>query len=299
MTRVSSFQVANESLYGIQSAYSRFERVSAQLSTGKQVNNPSDDPVGTSQALDYRQQIAEIDQFGRNIDQAKGFMSQTESSLSSINTLVRSARSIAVQGANDTNTQDTRDALAAQIDNIIQQVGAIGNTQYAGRYLFAGQQTQTAPMVNTGSGVYTYSGGTVATQDDKLIIDVGRDEAMKVNTTGEETLMPLLNSLKSLRDHLSTGNTQTISRTDIANMDTGLGKITEVRADMGAKIQRLELTKSRNDQSKLNFTKFISDIEDTDTAKAVVEYQTAQTTYQAALQTTAKVFQYSLLNFIS
>ena len=111
--------------------------------------------------------------------------------------------------------------------------------------------------------------------------------------------MPLLNSLKSLRDHLSTGNTQTISRTDIANMDTGLGKITEVRADMGAKIQRLELTKSRNDQSKLNFTKFISDIEDTDTAKAVVEYQTAQTTYQAALQTTAKVFQYSLLNFIS
>ncbi len=297
-TRISSFQVAQQSLYGIQSSYARYERVSTQLSTGKQLNTPSDNPVGTSQTLNYRRQISEIEQFGRSIDEAKGFISQTEASLDSVNTLLRSARSLAVQGANDTNNQDARNALAAQVDNIIGQIGSLGNTQYGGRYIFAGQQTQTAPLVQTGAETYTYTGGKNSTGDGKLIYDVGRDESLQVNTTGDETLLPVLTALKSLRDNLSTGNTQAISRTDLASLDTGLSTVTAVRADLGAKVQRLDLTKTRNEQSKVNFTKFISDIEDTDTAAAVVEYQTAQTTYQSALKVTASVFQYSLLDFL-
>ena len=298
MSRVSTFQITQESLYGIQDSYSRYEKYSNQLSTGKQLTNPSDDPVGTALTLDYRQQSAELDQFGKTINQAKGFLSQTENALDSVNTLIRTARSLALQGANDTQTQDSRDALATQVDNIIKQVATLGNTQYGSQYIFAGQQTQTAPIVATGAGVYTYAGGKTSTGDGQIVLDIGRNDSVQVNTTGDTTIIPILNTLKSLRDNLSTGNARAITAIDLDNLDKSLSTITSVRADFGAKVQRLTQTQNRNDQSKVNFSKFISDIEDTDTAQAVVSYQSAQSTYQAALKVTAGIVQYSLLDFI-
>ena len=296
-TRVSSSQIANSSLFGIQEAYSRFDTAQQKVNTGKQLNTPSDDPAGTSQTLEYREHVSELDQFGRTVAQAKNFLSTGESALDNVTSLARQARTIAVQGASDDVDANARAALSGQIDNIIKQIATLGNTTYGNRYVFSGQHTNLAPLIGTPTG-YKYVGGTAATNDADLTLDIGRNETIKTNVTGDQVLVPILTTLGKLRDDVATGATGIVSRDDLSQLDTQINKVLAARADMGSKIQRLDLTTMRNAVTKDNYTKFISNIEDADIPSSIVEMQTAQTAYQAALQSTARTFQNSLLDFI-
>jgi flagellar hook-associated protein 3 FlgL len=295
--RVSTTQIAENSLFGVNEAYTRFSDALRKVNTGKQLEKPSDDPSGLAQALDLHERVSELDQFGRTLDQAKGFLATSETSLDSVNTLLRQARNAAVQGANDTTGQEASVALAGQVQNIITQIGNIGNTSYGARHVFAGQRTTTPPFQGSGQG-FSYVGGTAATNDADLSLDIGRGETLKINVTGDQVFAPILTSLAKLRDDLATGARGIISRDDLADLDTQINNVVSVRADFGAKIDRITQTQDRNSLTKVNFTEFISNIEDTNIPKAVVELQSAQTAYQAALQSTARSFQTSLLDFL-
>lgn len=297
ITRVSTFQSVDRAVFSVQAASARVDAAQHRVSTGKQLTQPSDDPTGTSQTLNFRKRIADLDQYSKTMDQAKGFMSTSEAALDSVTILVRQARSLAVQAASDTISTESRAGIANQIQNIITQVGNLGNTAYGSRYVFGGQRTQTVPFVNS-SDSYTYQGGTVLNGDGNLTLDVGRGEEMVTNVTGDKVFPAILDSLNELRDHVSTGNVQLTSREDLAKLDTQLGNLLNVRADLGSKIQRIEQTKTRNDSLKVSFTEFVSQIEDADLPKSITELQTAQLGYQAALQATASGFKSSLLDYI-
>lgn len=314
--RVSSTQIAESSLLGIMNAYSRFDIAQGKVNTGRQLQKPSDDPSGTAQTLNFRQSVSELVQYGKTMDQAKGFMSTAESALDSVSALLRQARTFAVQGASDNVSSETRQALAGQIQDIITQLGNLGNTTFGARYVFAGQRTSSPPFQASGSG-FAYTGGTKAAGDGDIVLDIGRGEALTINATGDNVFSPLIQPdtpgsvgpppvaptksiLSQIRDDINFGGSAsgTLSRTDIAELDDQINKVLAVRADLGSKIQRIDLTQQRNSQTQVNFTRFISDIEDADIPKAMVELQTAQTAYQAALQSTARAFQSSLLDFL-
>ena len=297
ITRVSTFQAVDRALYSVQAASGRVDAAQQRISTGKQLNQPSDDPTGTSQTLNFRKRIANLDQFNKTMDQAKGFMSTSETALDSVTLLIRQARSLAVQAASDTITAESRAGIANQIQNIMTQVGNLGNSNYGSRYVFGGQRTQTAPFLNSGDS-YDYQGGTPLNGDGNLTLDVGQGEEMVINVTGDKVFPAILDTLKDLRDHVSTGNVQLTSREDLEHLDKQLGNLLNVRADIGSKLQRIEQTKSRNEGLKLSFTEFVSKIEDADLPKSITELQTAQLGYQAALQATASGFKTSLLDYI-
>ena len=127
------------------------------------------------------------------------------------------------------------------------------------------------------------SGGTAATNDADLALDIGRSESMKINVTGDQLFVPLLTTLGKLSDDVAKGATGTVSNDDLSQLDTQLNNVLSARADMGSKIHRLTSTAMRNDVTKQNYTKLISNIENADIPSSVVELQTAQTAYQAAL----------------
>jgi flagellar hook-associated protein 3 FlgL len=295
--RVSSSQIVDSSLAGISSAYARYADAQQKLNTGKQLNVPSDNPSGFAQSLDFTQQISEIDQYGKTLDHARGFIATSESALGDVSTALREARTLAVQGANYNPDDQARQAIATQIQDIINQLGTIGNTTYGSQHVFAGQRTTTAPFTSNGAG-FTYSGGTAATYDADVNLDVGRGETLKTNVTGDQVFTPALTALANLRDDVANGKTITVSQQDISALDDQISNVLTVRADFGSKINRIDATKQRNDLTKVNFTKFVSDIQDTDLPTAVVNLQTSQTAYQAALQSTVRAFQTSLLDFL-
>lgn len=292
-TRVSSTQMADRSLYSISTAYARLDTAQRHVNTGRRIEKPSDDPSGTAQVLGLRARLGEIEQFGRSMDQAKGFMSTTETALDGVSALIRQARSYALSGANDTLDGDTRAALATQIGNIIGQITQIGNSNYGARHVFAGQRTDAPAFVGS-----AYQGGTDDAGDGAIFMDIGRGESIRVNVTGEAVLTPVIEKLEALRLHVAYGESDKVSREDLAALDTEISSVMSARADLGSKIQRVENTRQRNDALKVNFTAFMTDIEDVDMPTAIVELQTAQTAYQAAVQSTAFAYQTSLLDFL-
>jgi flagellar hook-associated protein 3 FlgL len=296
--RVSTLQVAENSLFNITNAYSRLADAQSEVGTGLQLQQPSDNPVGTAQVLGYQAQSAMITQYNSNMDQANGFLSTSSSALSNLTNLVQQARTYALQGASQNNSQQTLEGLATQVQDIINQVGNIGNSTYGSRYVFAGQRTTTPPLVANGNG-FNYAGGSVATNDAAVNVAVGNGQSMQINVSGDQVFTPLLSALGQLRDDLASGASSTLSRTDVANLDTQLNNIEAVNADMGSKIQQITQNQQRNQLTLTNLTQFVSNIQDADMPKAIVGLQTAQTAYQAAAEATAYSFQTSLLNFLS
>ncbi len=296
--RISSTQIADNSIYQISQSYSRYADAQGVVNTGKQVNQPSDNPTGVAQSLGFRHQYDQISAYQTTIAQAKSFLSSTDNALGSVNNLLRQARTIAVQAGSNVITNDTRSALITQIQNIITQVASVANSTNGTRYLFAGQQTDKQPFTANSAGDYVYSGGKAATGDAAIKLDVGRGDTVQVNVTGDTVFTPILANLKSLRDDLSLGQSASISNTDLANLDAQITNVLGVRADVGAKVNRLTQQSSDYDVTKENLTQLISTIEDANYAKAVVDYQTAQTSYQAAISSTAKIYQTSLLDFL-
>src|SRR6478672_4524953 len=134
--RVSSTQIVDSSLVGINAAYSRFTDAQEKINTGRQLNKPSDNPTGLARSLDFTEQVAEIDQFGKTLDQARGFVATSESALDSVNSLLRQARTYAVQGASTSTNDQARQAVAAQVQNVINQLGNVGNSTYGSRFVF-------------------------------------------------------------------------------------------------------------------------------------------------------------------
>ncbi len=294
--RVSSTQIINNSLLGIQQSYSQLNTAQSQLDTGLQLQQPSDNPAGTQQVLDFQERVAEITQYSKNIDSAKGFLSTIDSALGTVSNLTQQARSLVVQGATGTVDQTTQSALATQLGTIIKQIASVGNTTYGAQYVFSGQRTNTAPLQSGASG-YTYAGGTAATGDAALNYQIGRNQTVQVNVTGDQVFVPLLNTLTKAQNDIAGGSTVAASA-DLAQIDTQLTTVLNAQGDAGSKVNLLTQTQQSQALSQQNYTKDISNIEDANLPKTIVALQTAQTAYTAALTATSRTFQNSLLDFL-
>jgi len=295
--RISSSQIAENSLIAISRAYERFTAAQERVSTGRQLNKPSDDPAGLQQALGYTRLMDNIDQFRRNIDYAHGFLGATDSALGEATTALRQARTLAIQGASDTVNVEARTGLASQVADLIDQLHRIGNSTHGSRYLFGGQRTTQPPFVG-GGGSYTYQGGTAASGDDKLFVEVAEGDQMVINVTGDRVFTDAMATLTALRDHIATGQISIISRDDLVALDKALETVLGIRAEVGGRVQRLEQTLQQLELTRLAYAESLSKVVDADLIRATLDMRTAETTYQAALAASVRGFQQSLLDFL-
>lgn len=116
------------------------------VSTQKQINEISDDPLGLSQTLSLRNSIASLEQIERNVFMGKSWLESVENAMNSVNNLILEAKSETSRLANDSTTIDERAAAVERIDNIIEQIITLGNTQVNGNYIFSGTETTVAPI---------------------------------------------------------------------------------------------------------------------------------------------------------
>ena len=145
-------RIATSTIYAQQTAaiddqQALYAQIGATLSSGKQLNDPSDDPTRIAQDLSVRTAIDATGQQAKNVQSAVSELTTTDSALSSLTAVLQSARQLAIQGASDTLTKQQRAALGSQIDQLLQQSVAIGNTSYAGRYVFGGTKSSATPPV--------------------------------------------------------------------------------------------------------------------------------------------------------
>ncbi|HEY4439341.1 MAG TPA: flagellar hook-associated protein FlgL [Candidatus Elarobacter sp.] len=147
--RIATSTIYAQQIAAIDDQASLYAQVGQQLSSGKQVSNPSDAPGQIAQDLGLHTTISTTNQQATNVQNAVSELTTTDGALSSLTSVLQSARALAIQGASDTLTDQQRTSLANQIDQIVQQAVAIGNTSYGGRYIFAGTSTKANPPVIT------------------------------------------------------------------------------------------------------------------------------------------------------
>ncbi len=152
--RIATSTVYDNQISQIDTLSAQQQQYGAEASSGKQLNVPSDNPMEIAQDLAVRASIAQENQGSSNIQNASAQLTTVDGALSSLTGIMQSARSIAVQAAGGLQTSAQLQALANQVDGLLQQAIGVANTKYAGQYVFAGTANPTAaPVTPTGQPI--------------------------------------------------------------------------------------------------------------------------------------------------
>ena len=142
-----------------------------QLSTGRKINLPSDDPAGLVRSLRLRTSITQGEQYISNIGDAINFMETTDSAFNNINQIMLRVRELTVKAANETNDQSAEQAVAAEIRELNGQLKMIANTTYGTKYIFGGRNVTEAPS----------QGDKWLGNDEDLELEIGTDVKIPIN----------------------------------------------------------------------------------------------------------------------
>jgi flagellar hook-associated protein 3 FlgL len=159
MTRISLQQAFTQGLRGILNVQSQLFKTQNQISTGKRVLTPADDPVAAARILQLDQATAETAQFQKNIKGAQTSLELEDTQLDSVTNLLQRVRELTVQAGDGALSRTDREGIAAELRARMDELVALANTRNtSGEYVFGGYKGEQAPFVGDGSGYYTYRG---------------------------------------------------------------------------------------------------------------------------------------------
>lgn len=270
-----------------------------QLSSGKEIHRPSDDPFGSTRVMSLRNSLAQNKQYLRNIEDSMGWIDMTDTALGNMGDILTRIKELSIQGFSGTMAENDRHAVEVEVKQLINQLAQIGNTKYDGKYIFAGSATTQRPFSVNGD-MLSYNGTDRVLEREiservSLVINIPGNWINEGRFAGELT-EDLASTLNKLVSALAT--TEENDESHIEKLEEHINNILALRAEMGAKYNRLEAAKHKNEEETLNMTELLSKTEDIDFAGKIMEYMTLQNVYMASLSTGAKIMMPTLLDFL-
>jgi flagellar hook-associated protein 3 FlgL len=283
------------------------QRKTEELSSGKQLLYPSDNPVDAARVLRFKRLISTFERFNRNIDFAKTSLENGESVLDTVVNTLQEARAKIVQVMNTgvINEEDAKtlvDYFKAVKEYIINQA----NFKIGDNYIFGGVKVQDPPFDSDG----TYNGSTNVTtvavaNGVEVNLNFNGAEAFGVNSTSGkitsvEVIDQIINIIESGNINQLNTATITVDGTQMKLLDAfdkGLNQIMEYRSILGTQIATVENLKTQNENLRLHYSDLVSKLEDADYAQTISEYEKAKTAYDALLAAIQQTKDLSLLKY--
>jgi flagellar hook-associated protein 3 FlgL len=291
-SRVTETSMTTRALGDLQRSLGRGQRLQSQISSGKQLSRPSDSPTGTVTSLQLRGEVRATQQYSRNADDGLGWLGTIQDKLGDASSQVLRVRDLTLQAMNTANTDQSREALAVEIDNIKATLIGSANTKYMDRPVFGG--TTAGSVAYDGTGNYKGDAGQTTRT-------VGPNAKVRIETTGPEAFGTGPTQLFQVLTDISAAvraNSSTALDSGLNNLDSAHDLLKSTLSDVGARYNRVTQMKQSAQDHLLSVSSQLSDVEDVDLPKAIMELQIQQTSYQAALAATAKVIQPSLIDFL-
>ena len=293
--RTTSLSLSRGVLADVAKANQRLARTQEKLSSGKDLMRPSDDPTRVARSLQLRTEMEGVRQYQNTVGEALGWTSVTETALNQIAEALHRVREMTVQAANDAAGPDSREAIGKELVGLLDTIKIAANASYGGRYVFAGSETNLRP----------YQTGAVDNYDgDNLIFEreIGPGVRLPVNVVGPDVIGDetggLLGTIRTVIDHLDDPGVGDLLSNDLDDLDDRLDELNAVRATVGAVMNRLETAGSRLAEYEGTTLGMLSENEDTDMAKAMIDFSIQQSALQAGLKAGASIVQTSLLDFL-
>nr|MBO2494552.1 flagellar hook-associated protein FlgL [Clostridia bacterium]PZN11658.1 MAG: flagellar hook-associated protein FlgL [Caldicoprobacter oshimai] len=277
----------------------KLEKLQSQLSSGKRILKPSDDPVAVSKSLKLRADLAYNQQYVSNADNAISWLEATESALKDLGDVLHRARELAVQASNGALAPEDRMTIADEIEQLQKHVVQVGNTTYAGRYIFAGYKTDKPPFEVVqqvdGSLRLDYKGDS-----GKIAFEIGIGNRIEVNVlggSGGAEIDEIYDVLERFKNELRNGTNANLDGY-IGEIDQRMTQILSQRSAVGAKVNRFELIRARLKEEEINFTSLLSQNEDVDVAEVIMRLKEAENVYRASLAAGARIIMPTLMDFL-
>ncbi len=288
--RISNSLLQSRVLRDLQGNLALVTQTQAKVSSGKRFEVMSEDPIAGGQVLTADRGLRAIDQYRRNSTSARTRTDAEEAVLSQLTDLITRAKQLALQEGSAGGSGQTRAAAKSEVDGIINQVIALGNTQIGSEYLFAGNQSTTKPFDAAG----LYYGDTGTRQ-----AEIGQNQLLTTNHNGQELLVSsgTLASLQQLSTALNNGAPSAIGVVAFA-LDSAFDATQTLLATNGARVRQIESAMSNTDALETSFTQTKSDAQGVDLAAATTRFVGAQNTLQAALLSTSKILSISLTDYL-
>ncbi len=330
--RITNNMIIANMTRNISNNQARENKYQTQLATGKKISVPSDDPVVAARALKLRTDVSKLEQYKKNIGDAQSWLSATDEALSKLGAVLQQARDKMVQAANGTNTPQETQAIAMELKQLRIQAVHLSNSTYSGRYIFSGFKTdqkvmnddETSPdfgkfLINVDTATVVDPAATPPKTEiakERILYEVGVGDSININITGGDLfnsrytgnnntgiavaseIPSMIKMFDGVIASMENGDSKAISD-QLATIDLEIGNVLRVRADIGARQNRMDLTEDRMDSDLVNFTASMSTNEDIDVAEAIMNLKNEENVYQASLAAGARVIQQSLVDFLN
>lgn len=303
--RISTNSMYQSGIARIGNLQSEQAKLSEQISTGRRISSPSDDPVASARALEISTAKNANAKFADTRQTAQLKLNTLESNLTSVTNLLVSAQSSLVGAGNATLSDTERSFIASELKGSLEELIGLANTQDAsGNYLYAGFKTSTVPFVATATGA-NYAGDS-----NQQLLQVDTQRQMAVNATGDYVFQANGNdvfaTLSKIVTLLNTPITDSITQTNFSNglkdaiggLKGSVDNVLNVRADIGAKLKEIDNLDITGSDRELQYSKSLSEIQDTDYASALSDFAKQQTIMEAAQKTFVQMTSLSLFSLL-
>lgn len=299
--RIGTLQLFRQGVSSILDQQSRLAITQNQLAVGKRIVNPADDPTGSAQLIGLSETAKTTGQFQRNILAARTRLELQDSALGSVGDAMQRVRELTVSSLNDTKGADERNAIAAEVRQLADEVMGLANRKDGnGQYMFAGFQVLTVPFSETAPGVFSYAGDQGQRQ-----IQIGPARQVADGDSGQAVFMDIADGGGGFEDIFTTlenlatdleANAPSAGSLD--QIDRAMDQLLTFRATAGARLNALESQENINGALLVQLEQTRSSIEDLDYAEAATRLSQESVILQAAQQSFVKVQGLNLFNFL-
>jgi flagellar hook-associated protein 3 FlgL len=291
--------VVPDILAGLQESQTTLNQALEEVSTGKSVNVPSDNPAAASEMVQNTIETANVDQYTQNVTGVQSQVQAADSALSSVESSLTQAISLGTEGANGTESTADQQAIASQVQGILSSVVTQANTSYEGSYLFGGTATSQQPYTADSSSPtgYTYNGN-----NGQNSIAIGDSSSVQVNLPGSQifsnSTTNVLGSLSALVTALQSGNSSAIG-TAVSGVTSALNYVGQQRVFYANADGQLNSQETYLQQETVNLSSQQTSLVGVNLTQAAMNLSQAETDNSAALAAAAKVLPNTLLNYLT
>ena len=291
--RITQSMIARNVIQSMNKSRENLNSIQVAISSGKNIQSPSSDPIDFSRNMRFRTAISKNDRYLRTINNSEGWLRTTSSTLTQIYEQIASAKEIAIQGADESNSSESRLAMATKINGVLDELTILGNMTYLNKYLFSGTETQgDVPFTRVGDAV-SYNGDT-----GRITRRITYNHSVSININGQQLLdTNMYTAIANLKDALENNDSDAISNL-IADLTDAADNVLILSTAIGSIENQTEFAKQRLETANLNLSSFLSQSEDVNMAEAITKYNAEELSYRAALQSASDVIQLNLMQFL-
>jgi len=329
--RITNQMMAHNYLADMNTNLTNMQKLNDQISSGKEISRPSDNPYKVARSMQINSDINTNVQYNENIKDTTNWLDTTDSALGQVTNVMQRVRELMVSSGNAAYGSNEKKAISDEINERISEMGQIINTNFDGKYVFGGTKTTSKPLdvvtnpINGGKDLTLIDKNgnelpldstdpevlnQIGMINSKLKTEVSQGVSMEYNVNAIDILdfsneagekVNVIDLLKDITKNIVSADatdSNKIINENLKGIDNMVTNILKLRAEVGAKQNRMESAATKNEDENYNMTDILSKTEDIDITKKTIEFSMAQTTYQASLQVNAQILPKTLLDYL-